>query len=206
MALAIGATLIASGAIQADISGKAATRAADKQAEAAALGRGENARQFDITQKNLQPFLDAGTKAVGAQSDLTGLNGIDAQKAAFDNFVESPGQQFIRQRAQRNLFQNAASIGGVGGGNVRSALVEQGAGFAQQDFNNQFNRLNAIRTGGQSAGVNLGQFGSNKAAVDANLFNRGAEADASGILGAAQARTQFINNLTSGAGFAAGSR
>ena len=204
MAIAAGAVIAIGGAIQADKTAKAATSAADKQQQAASQGRAESARQFDITQTNLKPFQEAGAKAVQAQQDLTGLSGVDAQETAFRQFKESPGQQFIRQRAQRNLLQNAVAIGGVGGGTVRRNLVEQGAEFAAQDFNNQLNRLSGIRTGGQSAANSIGQFGANAANTNANLLNQGAQAGASGILGAAEARNRGIGSIARGFGTAFG--
>ncbi|GAG37164.1 unnamed protein product, partial [marine sediment metagenome] len=68
----------------------------------------------------------------------------EQQQAAFAALNESPGQQFLRDRAQKNLLRNSAAIGGLGGGNVRSALVQQGIGFAQQDLQNQFSRLGQL--------------------------------------------------------------
>lgn len=128
----------------------------------------------------------------------------DQQRQAFEAFNESPGQKFMRDRAQKNLLRNSSAIGGLGGGNVRSALVEQGAGFAQQDYNNQFARLGQIAGQGQAATTNLGQFGAQAAGNIANLGVAGSEARASGILGASQARSNTVNQLAGLAGTAAG--
>ena len=182
----------------------AAKKAANIQAKGVESGIAEQRRQFDITQGNLQPFQEAGVGALGQQQALLGLSGQDAQQQAFAAFNESPGQKFMRDRAQRNLVRNSSAIGGLGGGNVRSALVEQGAGFAQQDFNNQFGRLGQIAGQGQSAVTNLGQFGAQAAGNIANLGVAGSQARASGILGAAQAETDFTNSLLQLGGMAAG--
>ena len=174
-----------------------AARAAGRlQSEAA--GRAEEGinRRFDITQKSLQPAIEAGNQARDQQSALLGLNGGAAQEAAIQNISESPAQQFLRNRAQKNLLQNAAAIGGVGGGDVRSALVEQGVGFAQQDTNNQFNRLNQLSAPGTQTAVNVGQLGANAANQAGNAIIQGGQALAGGELGAAQAnanaRNQFL--------------
>ena len=174
------------------------------QAQDADAGIAEQRRQFDITQGNLQPFQEAGVGALGQQQALLGLSGQDAQNEAFAAFNESPGQRFIRDRAQRNLTRNASAIGGLGGGNVRSALVEQGAGFAQQDFNNQFGRLGQIAGQGQAATTNLGQFGAQSAGNIANLQQTGSQARASGILGGQQAESQFRSDLIGLGGMALG--
>ena len=178
---------------------KAAKRAGKIQQQGQEAGVAEQRRQFDITQGNLQPFQEAGVGALGQQQALLGLSGAEAQQAAFDQFNQSPGQQFLRDRAQKNLLRNSAAIGGLGGGNVRSALVEQGVGFAQQDFNNQFARLGQLAGQGQAAVTNLGQFGAQAAGNIQQGLIGGSQARASGILGAQQAQAQMaIEGLNSG--------
>lgn len=115
--------------------------------------RAGEAGQFE----QLDPFARGGVGALEQQQAMLGLGTPEQQQAAFNSFSESPGQKFIRDRAQKNLLRNQSAIGGLGGGNVRSALVEQGAGFAAQDFGNQFNRLSDLRTAGQNAATNIGQ-------------------------------------------------
>lgn len=159
--MAIGtAAAIVGGSI---ISGVMASNAAGDSADAIERGQergiAEQRRQFDVTQGNLQPFQQAGQAAVGSQQDLLGLNGPEAQAAAFAAMNDSPGQQFLRDRAQKNLLRNSSAIGGLGGGNVRSALVQQGVGFAQQDLQNQFGRLGQLAGQGQNAATSIGQFG-----------------------------------------------
>jgi len=183
----------------------AANKAAGIQAQGARTAEEGINRRFDITQGNLKPFQDAGVGALGQQQALLGLSGQEAQNEAFAAFNESPGQKFMRDRAQRNLLRNASAIGGLGGGNVRSALVEQGVGFAQQDFNNQFGRLGQIAGQGQNAVTNIGQFGAQASGNIANLGVAGSQARASGILGAQQAESQFRSDLLGLGGMALGS-
>jgi hypothetical protein len=182
----------------------AANKAAGIQAQGAEAGIAEQRRQFDVTQANLKPFQEAGVGALGQQQALLGLGGQEAQQEAFAAFNESPGQKFMRDRAQKNLLRNSSAIGGLGGGNVRSALVEQGAGFAQQDFNNQFGRLGQIAGQGQNATNSLGQFGAQSAGNIANLNVAGSQARASGILGGQQAEGQFRSDLLGLGGMALG--
>ncbi len=182
----------------------AAREAAGIQARGAEAGIAEQRRQFDVTQESLAPFRQAGVSALEQQQALLGLSGQEAQQTAFAGLEDSPGQQFLRKRAQRNLVRNASAIGGLGGGNVRSALVEQGAGFAQQDIQNQFGRLGQLAGQGQSTAVSTGQFGAQAAGNIANLGVAGSEARASGILGAAQVESQFTNQLLQLGGQVAG--
>ena len=186
------------GALGIESSGeKAAQQAAAGQEQAQQAGLAEVSRQFDVTQANLQPFQEAGVGALQQQQALLGIGegGAQAQQQAFNQFNLSPGQQFIRDRAQKNLLRNASAIGGLGGGNVRSALVQQGAGFAQQDFNNQFSRLGQLAGQGQAATTSLGQFGVQAAGQKQQGIVGAGQARASGILGSQQAATQNQQNL-----------
>lgn len=193
------ATAVVAGAV---ISGVVATKNAKKAAKAQRDASGsaisEERRQFNITQGNLQPFQEAGTAAVASQQDLLGLNGPEAQAAAFAAMQDSPGQQFLRDRAQKNLLRNSSAIGGLGGGNVRSALVQQGVGFAQQDLQNQFGRLGQLAGQGQSAATSIGQFGAQASGNIGNALLSGGNARASGILNQNAAQQQAISGITTG--------
>ncbi len=179
---------------------KAAKRAAAAQQQGLEAGITEQRRQFDVTQANLRPFQEAGVGALAGQQALLGLSGQDEQAAAFAALNQSPGQQFLRDRAQKNLLRNASAIGGLGGGNVRSALVQQGVGFAQQDLQNQFGRLGQLAGQGQSAATSIGQFGQQTASGIQRGLEGASQARASGILGAQQAKSDQFNQLVSLAG------
>ena len=185
-------------AFQGFVSGpRAAKRAGETQARSAQLGIDEIRGFTEQGQAGFQPFLTGGARAFDQQQALLGLLGPEQQQAAFDAFRDSPGQQFLRDRGQRALVRNASAIGGLGGGNVRSALQQQGIGFAQQDFGNFFNRLAGISDQGLSAASGLGQLGANAGSNIAGLLGTQGQARASGILGAQQARTQGTENLLS---------
>ncbi len=182
---------------------KAAKKAGRVQ-EAASLRAAEGVdRRFEQTRQDLSQFRDAASPALGQFQSLLGLQqsgetpeqAAANQQIALSQIQASPGQQFIRQRAQRNLLRNASAIGGLGGGNVRSALVEQGAGFGAQDLQNQFGRLQNLISGGQNAAAQTGQFGAQAAQNVGQLQQQGAQARASGILGAQQAKSKGLSNL-----------
>ena len=124
------------------------------------LGGAEDALQRGLTASGglVEPFAQGGRSAFELQTALTGAGGPEAQSAAFANFKSSPGQQFLRDRAEQSLLRNQSAIGGIGGGNVRRALQEQAVGLASQDFGNQFNRLGTLSNlGSQAAGLQSGQ-------------------------------------------------
>lgn len=176
-----------------DLSGtEAASRAAREAAglQAGAASEAERGIQsrFEATQQMLQPQVEAGDLARQQQLAMLGLSGPEAQQAAMASLQESPAQQFLRERGEKALLRNQAAIGGLGGGNVRSALQQQGIGFAQQDIENQFSRLGGLSgAGGQAAG-RIGQLGGQAAGQAAGAIQDRGAAQASGILGAQQAQ------------------
>lgn len=188
----------------AEAAGEAAQKAAEVQAGAAEAGIAEQRRQFDLTQQALQPFQEAGVGALAQQQALLGLSGQEAQQAAFTGLEESAGQRFLRDRQQKALLRNAAAIGGLGGGNVRTALQQQAMGFAQQDIENQFGRLGQLAGQGQSATTAGGQFGSQAATNIAGLQSNLGAAQASGILGPTQAQAAATGQLLQLGGTIAG--
>jgi len=195
---------VAASAASAKKGARQAKRSAAGQESAASQSLTESRRQFDITQESLRPRLEAEAAALTQQQALIGLSGAEAQAEALQAIEASPGQQFLRDRAQRNLLRNQSAIGGLGGGNVRSALVQQGVGFAQQDIQNQFGRLGQIAGQGQTA-IQAGQFGAQSIAQQNQLRQTAAEARASGLLGAQQVQTQGINQAIAGVGTILGS-
>lgn len=124
-----------------------------------------------------RPLTQASIPQFTREEALAGLEGL-------------PGQQFIRERQEQALLRRAAALGGLGGGQVRTALQQQAAGFAQQDLQNQLARLAALAGGGQQAAAQLGGFGQQTAAQIGTGLTGAAQARASGILGAQQAQAQ----------------
>jgi len=186
---------LAISAIGAYTQSQAAGDAASAQARAAKQAAKLQQQQFEQTQAQLAPYREAGTQALEQQQALLGLLGPEAQAKAYQAYTESPGQAFLRQRGEQALLRNAAATGGLGGGNVLSALQQQGIGFAQQDLQNQLARLTSLSEAGRGAAVNTGQFGAQATTNIGNLLTQQAEAQASGILGRQQATEQFLGQI-----------
>ena len=115
-----------------------------------------------------------------------------SEQAAMQAFQESPGQAFLRQRGEQAILRGASATGGLGGARVQEALQQQGIGFAQQDLQNQLARLSGIAGQGQVATQNVAQLGAQTAGQIGQQLQAGGQAQASGILGAQQARSGFI--------------
>jgi hypothetical protein len=170
----------------------AATQAGQVQALGAQAAIPLQLQAFEGAEQRLGGFEQVGQAALGSRAALAGLGGIEGQQAAFAQIAESPGQKFIRDRQQRALLRNASAIGGLGGGNVRTALQEQAAGFAAQDIGAQRQELAQLSGGGLSAGTTLGAFGIETARTVGDLTQAEAAARATGILGAQQAEASGL--------------
>ncbi len=205
MSIANSAIAITGSAVKARIKSKGATRAAEFQESAAQAGIDIQGEQFQRILQLLGGTAEGGDLARQQQLALLGLLGPEAQEAAQAQFKESPGQQFIRERQQRALVRNQGAIGQLGGGNIQTALQEQAAGFAQQDFASQFSRLGGLAEAGQQAATDIGQFGLAEATNIGELLGVQGRAAAAGTLGRAAARAEFTDDVTSGLTSASGS-
>jgi hypothetical protein len=118
-------------------------------------GRFEGLRQENLGR--LKPYGTAGQRASEEQQALLGLSGSQEQNQAMKRFSESPGQKFLRDRQEKALLRSSAAIGGLGGGNVRTALQDQAFGRAQTDYDNQFRRLSGLSGQGLEASQTAAQ-------------------------------------------------
>jgi len=107
--------------------------------------------------ERLMPYSTAGQGAIQQEAALSGALGPQAQQEAIDAFIESPGQQFLRERQEQALLRGSAALGGLGGGRVRSALQEQAMGIAATQQQQQLENLRSLAgRGQQAAGMGTG--------------------------------------------------
>lgn len=167
----------------------------------------------------LQPFANAGTKALGSLQDALGLNGQSASSQFLKNFRAGPGYQFSMGQGVKALDQSAAAKGGLYSGAAGKALTQFGSGLADQEFGGNLDRLSGLVSGGQNASSNIaniiaqitGQKGAAIQGTGQNIANvrqnglqslidaitGGANAQAGGVIGAANARSAGWGNLLS---------
>lgn len=182
----------------------------------------ETQAQFQGISSQLQPFQQeelAGLQrqqqtlsgqaglAMGAQQQLGGLLGFqgqEAQQQAIEGVVESPAQQALRERAAKLTARSSAAIGGLGGGNVRSALTERLADIDRQAVNQRISQLGGLSQLG-TQGIGLGatglgvgatgqgaQMGSLQTQQIAQGLQGLGQIQGQGALGAAQARQRGV--------------
>lgn len=114
--------------------------------------------QLDATKESslsyYQPYSEAGQAALEKEAALSGAYGPEAQQQAIDDYIESPGQKYLREQQERSLLRNQAAIGGLGGANVRTALQEQAMGIASTQQQQYLENLRSLAMRGQEvAGV-----------------------------------------------------
>ena len=163
-----------------------------KQALVNAEGKANLAVQKGANQaiSYLDPYNKAGQNSMNLQAAYSGALGPEAQRAAFAAYNNSPGQEWLRQQGEESIMNQAAATGGIGGGDVLKELQRFGTGLAQQDFQNQFDRLSTLTNQGINAGTNMGNFAFNSGTA------QGANTMASGQ-GQAQLAATGANNATS---------
>ena len=158
-------------------------------------------RQFDVTQGNIQPFLDVGTAQLGGLAEGATIGGLD----------ERLGQIFSGQNFQNLQQERTRAVEGqlAAGGLTRSgtaiaeaANVPTSLGFAIEDL--LTGRATGLAGSGQNAAVGLGSLGAQTSGqIGASLAGQG-QATASGILADQQAQAAGQqNNIAAAAGIAA---
>ncbi len=116
-----------------------------------ASGRGDITQASEGAIDRFNPYEQAGKSALDREAAFSGALGAEAQAQAFADYQASPGQQWLQQQQEQSLLRNAAATGGTQSGNVLSALQEQAAGRAAQNYQQDLGNLRSLAQRGQSA-------------------------------------------------------
>lgn len=182
---------------------KAAKQASAAQAAAAQKGIDAITGQQAATTANLQPWVTSGQEAVGAQSNLLGLNGNDPQDAAIKALQDSPLYKSLFSNGQNTVLANGSATGGLRGGNIQNSLAHFGSDTLAQVIQQQLQNLGGVSGQGAQTGAALGQLGANASSGIADLFTNQGAAQAGGIMGKLQghlAQTAGINSAVDDVG------
>ena len=159
---------IAGGIMQKNAIDKGASQARD------ALNQG-----LGTATNQLSPWTTTGVPANQDQADLLGLNGQDAANAAMAKFQQSPGYQWQLGQGLRAVDAGAAANGLLRSGATLKAEQTFGAGLADSDFGNYWNRLQQLSGAGLTAAGGIANAATGGAANIANVDIGQAGADAS---------------------------
>jgi hypothetical protein len=185
------------------IGSRSASKAADVQAGAADRAADLQREQFERQVELQAPFREVGVRALPeleAASRYTpfGMNQFNAD----------PGYTFRLSEGQKQLDRMAAIRGGQLSGSSLKAAARFGQEMGSQEYQNAFNRYQTERNArlnplqslagfGQTSTNQLGAAGQNYATGAGEALGAGAQARASGYMGAANAITgglgQYMN-------------
>jgi hypothetical protein len=129
-----------------------------------ALQAGENRALGRIDQytgqavNTLNPYAQTGQQALGQEAALSGAMGGAAQQQAINQFIESPGQKFLREQGEKAVVRQASALGGLRGGSTLAALQDRGIGVAAQQQQQQLENMRSLASRGQEASTNQAGF------------------------------------------------
>jgi hypothetical protein len=198
------ATAIGIGTAVAGVAGAGASiYGGSKQAAAANNAANLQQQQFEQTQKNQAPFIQAGQNAVGTiQSDLNNQTGF----ATPFSFQADPGYQFNLTQGENAINSSSAAQGGVLNGGTLKALSQYASGLADTTYSsaynrylegsqNSYNQLAGLANLGEGATTNTGNAGAAAANAAGNYGTQAANATAAGAVGASNAVGGSINTF-----------
>lgn len=186
------------------IGGRAASKAASAQAQAASEAGDVQREIFERQVELSKPYREAGELALNKLIPLA----TEYTPFGMEQFQADPGYGFRLSEGLKALERSSAAGGNLLSGSTLKGIVRYGQGTASQEFQNAFNRaqierqarmnpLQSLAGVGQTATQQLsqqaGQFGSNMA----EAIGAGGQARASGYIGTANAvgggLNQYLN-------------
>lgn len=188
-----GATLVSAymGKEAAEDAAAAGQAAAGVQAGAADRGVEEVRRQFDAIQELMKPYVDAGGKGLNGMMDLIGLNGPEAQQAAYAGVEGSPEFAELTRQGEEAILANASATGGLRGGNTQGALAQFRPALLSQLIGERFSRLGGITQMGQAAAAGQASAGQATGQQVSDLYQQQGAAIAGGLLAGGNAQAQY---------------
>jgi hypothetical protein len=197
-AVAVGT--IAAGSMAANAQENAAENASAAQRESSQQSIAEQRRQFDEMRKLLEPYVNAGSGALGAYQNLAGLGGAGAQQSAIQALQNSPEFAALQQQGENAILANASATGGLRGGNTQAALAQFRPALLSQLINEQYGRLGGLTSLGQNAAAGVGNAGLQTGqGISAALQQIGA-ANAGNALAQGKAAASQWNSIGNAAG------
>lgn len=133
-----------SGDDEADAKIKGIERSAEAQSNAAKEAQKAQEEALGKARETLDPFRENIGRGSQAFSKLAGLSGVgtaEEQRAAFQEFQDSPATQFLREQGLRGIENSTAFSGGLGGGNRLKAISRFNQGLANQSLQQTLGNL-----------------------------------------------------------------
>jgi len=188
------------------LSSAASSSAARKQAKSADAATQVQKDMYDQTRKDLDPYREAGSNALGQLMGQMGENGYFNQTFNGQDIYDDPSYKFRLNEGLNSIQSGAASQGGLLSGATLKALNNYGQDFASQEYSNAYNRFNADQTNrynrlanlvgvGQNAAAQTGNAGLQTGQAIANNTMAGANASAAGTIASGNAWANAAQQL-----------
>lgn len=194
--VAIAAASLIGSAMSSRSQKKASSQASEAQSESTQAGIEENRRQFDLIQQLLSPYIQAGTGSLGAQQNLIGLGGPEAQRQAISGIEQSPQFTSMLQQGENAILQNASATGGLRGGNTQATLAQFRPQLLSQLIESQYNKLGGLTSIGQASAAGQAAAAQQQGMNIAELLGQQGAARAGGALATGQANAQMWGNVS----------
>lgn len=178
-----------------DVTGKTDKKAAQAQA----AGRQDAQQQLEnFIGEFARPAAEQQRGAQNLLADFLGVTSPEAQARAFQSFQNDPGFQASLDAGTRAIDQGASAGGQLNSGGRQKALFRFGQQAQNQQFTNRLAQLASFQPGAQNALLTAtGARNNQRIGVG--------DATAQGIIGGANARTGFANQIIQLGGRLAGS-
>jgi hypothetical protein len=208
---AVGWGVVAAGALGAG----AAVYSSNQQSKAANNAANIQKDALATNQANLTPYVQQGNAAGTQLSTLMGTGGnpnAPGYGSLTHNFSaqdylnnQDPGYQFQLQQGQQALQNSQAADSGALSGAALKGLIGYNQGMAATGYqnaynryvnnqNNQYSRLSGLMNLGENAAAGAGNTAATMTGNIGNTLTGGANAQAAGTVGAANAITGAVNN------------
>jgi hypothetical protein len=193
---------------------RAATNAAEIQAQSAREARALAEKMFNEQKALQEPYRAAGITAQNQLLNLLGLSGNTAASEygkfarpfGMSDFQADPGYAFRLSEGMKALEASRAAKGGLLSGATGKALQRYGQEMGSQEYGSAFNRyqteranrlqpLSGLMTLGQAAASNQGAAAGAFGTTAGNLITDIGAAQAAGGIGSANAITNAMNQL-----------
>ncbi|WP_156174074.1 DNA transfer protein p32 [Cupriavidus basilensis] len=221
VAAAVAGGAIVGGVASGALGAKGAKDAASTQADAANRAADLQWQQFQQMQQNLQPYMNLGSNSIPQLQQLLSGGALNRQ-FSFDptqqQLEQTPGYQFTLQQGLKGVDNAAAAKGLNLSGAQMKGISDYTTGLADQTFqqqyqnalqsfmtnygvnSDQYNRLAGLVGLGQNAAAGVGNAGLQTASNAGGMLVGGANAQAAGQIGAANAISGGIGSIGSGVG------
>ena len=177
-------------------SGQRASRdAARQQAESTDKALELTRETRDIARSDLQPFREVGEGTLGRLGKL-----VTDPRAQVDFIENNPFFDALLSRSRGDIFKNRAARGKLGSGGTLEALDENVLRLGPALLDTETNRLLNLANLGQASAAGQANVSQRAGTQGADLLTQQGNALAAGTVGAANARTQGVNNLLDIAG------